>query len=324
MSLTPEDLIKRDLDFTNVSKYHQMGYKGKGIIVFNTEDGSTDSSHMRMTNAVLSRVAPDATVVNGRIGATTIQGKTDVYAIIDGKKLDLKETIKKYNIKVMTTSKSGNSNDRVLKYLKECQKELGVIHVCAGGNDGGIGIYVKNNTAIAVAAGYIRDTGEVRPMAYSTPSDEVDFIAPVAGGQGTSASAPFLAGQVIQLLERYGDFTHDEGYEILKSISKDIKYEGWDSSSGWGIPILPLTDKLEILDKLRKNEAPEPVEEGEVAMDFKDIESDRWSKNFIKICTDEGLLQGYPDGTFKPAQPLTREELAVVLVKLLDKIEGRV
>jgi hypothetical protein len=59
-------------------------------------------------------------------------------------------------------------------------------------------------------------------------------------------------------------------------------------------------------------------------MNFKDVEQDRWSKNFIKICVDEGLMQGYPDGTFKPGASVTREELAVVLVRLLDKIEGRI
>jgi hypothetical protein len=51
------------------------------------------------------------------------------------------------------------------------------------------------------------------------------------------------------LLERYGDFTHDEGIEILKSICINL---GEKSSYGYGLPVLPLDNKLEILETLRK------------------------------------------------------------------------
>lgn len=39
----------------------------------------------------------------------------------------------------------------------------------------------------------------------------------------------------------------------------------------------------------------------------------RWSEADIRWCIANGLLEGYPDGSWKPKQPVTREELAVVL-----------
>jgi murein DD-endopeptidase MepM/ murein hydrolase activator NlpD len=35
----------------------------------------------------------------------------------------------------------------------------------------------------------------------------------------------------------------------------------------------------------------------------------------IEWATSQGLLKGYPDGTFKPTEPVTREELAIILYR---------
>lgn len=39
----------------------------------------------------------------------------------------------------------------------------------------------------------------------------------------------------------------------------------------------------------------------------------RWSEADIRWCIANGLMEGYPDGSWKPKQAVTREELAVVL-----------
>ena len=314
--MTPQDLLKRQLNFTNVSKYHEQGFTGKGIVVFNSESGT--QSHGRMTNNVLRQFAPDVAIINGTTGGSTRAGViAEYYALIDGVKYDFEEFVVKFNVKLMTTSLANSQANKALQdYLKGVQERTGLIMFCAAGNEGSAGAdgkYVKNDTAIAVGAGVIRENGTVDITHYSAIDDEVDFIAPMGTGSGTSAASPALTGMTALLLQRYGDFNQKECVEILKSISMDIGIKGKDPKYGWGLPILPLTDKLEILEKLRGEN-----------MDFKDVEQDRWSKNFIKMCVDAGLMQGYPDGTFKPGASVTREELAVVLVRLLDKIEGRI
>lgn len=52
---------------------------------------------------------------------------------------------------------------------------------------------------------------------------------------------------------------------------------------------------------------------------FSDVEDGYWAKDIIEAIADAGLMQGYPDGTFKPDQPVTRAELAAVLKNLTRK-----
>lgn len=49
---------------------------------------------------------------------------------------------------------------------------------------------------------------------------------------------------------------------------------------------------------------------------FTDVSETRWSKPAIDIAVADGIMQGYPDGTFRPDQPLTREEYAAVYARM--------
>lgn len=51
---------------------------------------------------------------------------------------------------------------------------------------------------------------------------------------------------------------------------------------------------------------------------FDDIEG-RWSEDYINKCVRAGLISGYDDGTFGPTDPVTREQLCVILYKLMKK-----
>ena len=47
----------------------------------------------------------------------------------------------------------------------------------------------------------------------------------------------------------------------------------------------------------------------------------RWSEKYINFVLSEGIMNGYPDGSFLPTKPVSREELAVVVFKLLNRLE---
>ncbi len=51
---------------------------------------------------------------------------------------------------------------------------------------------------------------------------------------------------------------------------------------------------------------------------FSDVASERWSFEAIQTLVSNGIVSGYPDGTFQPTQPVTRAELAVILQRMMD------
>ncbi len=55
---------------------------------------------------------------------------------------------------------------------------------------------------------------------------------------------------------------------------------------------------------------------------FPDVEGTRWSAPAIAAVKNAGILSGYPDGTFRPEQPVTREELAAALAALKE-VKGK-
>lgn len=56
--------------------------------------------------------------------------------------------------------------------------------------------------------------------------------------------------------------------------------------------------------------------EGESSLSFRDQESiPAWARPMIQAALAEGIIDGYPDGTFRPQQTITRIEMAAMLSK---------
>lgn len=50
--------------------------------------------------------------------------------------------------------------------------------------------------------------------------------------------------------------------------------------------------------------------------------SDSWAKADIEYLVDLGIVKGYPDGTFKPGNVITREEMAAMLARTIRYLKG--
>jgi len=50
--------------------------------------------------------------------------------------------------------------------------------------------------------------------------------------------------------------------------------------------------------------------------------TDHWAYSAISFCSIHGVFKGYEDGTFRPGQPITRQELAVVVARLAGIQDG--
>ena len=65
------------------------------------------------------------------------------------------------------------------------------------------------------------------------------------------------------------------------------------------------------------------IEEAEGPSGFTDISDHFWASNAIAIAKEQGWVSGYPDGTFRPNQPITRAETAVTMMKYLGRKPDR-
>lgn len=46
---------------------------------------------------------------------------------------------------------------------------------------------------------------------------------------------------------------------------------------------------------------------------FPDVEPNYWAQPFIERLAAQNIISGYPDGTFRPEQPLDRDEFAALI-----------
>lgn len=58
--------------------------------------------------------------------------------------------------------------------------------------------------------------------------------------------------------------------------------------------------------------------ESEQTSAFPDVESDYWAKPFIQALAEENIVVGYPDGRFKPAEDIDRDEFAALVRTAFD------
>lgn len=58
------------------------------------------------------------------------------------------------------------------------------------------------------------------------------------------------------------------------------------------------------------------------SLSFTDVPADHWAKDVIDRVTKMGLMEGYPDGSFKPEQTITRAEMASLVARLNNTTVG--
>ena len=54
---------------------------------------------------------------------------------------------------------------------------------------------------------------------------------------------------------------------------------------------------------------------------FSDIPQGHWSYDAVNMLEEKGLLEGYPDGLFKGDRPMSRYEMAMVVARVIGKLE---
>jgi hypothetical protein len=59
-----------------------------------------------------------------------------------------------------------------------------------------------------------------------------------------------------------------------------------------------------------------------VGQPFADVPTNHWAYDAIAELAAKGLVEGFPDGTFKGNQPMTRYEMAMIVARIIARIEA--
>ncbi|MBD5634554.1 MAG: S-layer homology domain-containing protein, partial [Candidatus Eremiobacteraeota bacterium] len=57
------------------------------------------------------------------------------------------------------------------------------------------------------------------------------------------------------------------------------------------------------------------------ATPFADVPANHWAYQYIQTLAADGLIDGYTDGAFKGDRPLTRYEMAVIVARVIAKLQ---
>ena len=55
-------------------------------------------------------------------------------------------------------------------------------------------------------------------------------------------------------------------------------------------------------------------------MNFSDVKDGDWFVNVVNAAFEAGIIKGYDDGSFKPNEPISRQEVAVMINRSLNVI----
>lgn len=339
---------KNEFQFNNINNWHKKGYTGKNIKIatievcnidtwylrnkvkdpFNNGKQALVNSHGNQTLNVVSQVAPDATFYTLPRGGSYSTSKATGNLIEKSLPYMIKE-----GIHLVNASLGGTDNKILNNEILKVQKD-GTVFICSAGNSGdkGTSPYARSGVWISVGAVSLTNQNEVKLATYSSIDEHVDFVQ--FGGlyvndiknkdrvmycTGTSFSSPLLLGMLALVQQFFLEKTNKtlnqkQIYRFIIDNSIDLGEKGKDDMFGHGLFILPNPEDIIIKDYV--NVSDNNI--GDDIMDFKDVDKNRWSAKNIDLVSDLGLMNGYPDGTFKPAQPVTREEIATVLANLVN------
>lgn len=247
---TVQEELKKQLEYSNLIQWHDNGFNGEGINIWNTEGGT--SEHGQMVTIRIKDAAPACNVYEaGLIMEYNNEMVKVAKCQYNGIEYQVEDFIKEFDIKVITRSVLGSigSNRADSKFWNLLKDKYKLIFFnCAGnegeGSDNTLSASLPSDVAYYVGACGIDKNGKPKRDNYSSIGKEIDFCNFRGFYSGTSFAAPYTAGQACLLKQRYGkEMSSEEIFKLLVMISKDMNGEGFDNYTGYGIPIFPDVSK---------------------------------------------------------------------------------
>lgn len=234
--------VQEQNDYCGVTKWHEAGITGKGVVVWNMENGK--ATHGKQTTQRVLHAAPDATVINASLFMAS-NNKEVRYAnavLDDGTTYEVEDFIKKFGIKCLTRSVGGSTgnSETASEFWTALQKKYKLIMFNSAGNEGSDGRNGGDDYDPFMYVGALSlNKNGIWIEPYSSEHDRVDFATFRGEWSGTSFSAPYLCGQSALLVQKYGHQI-DQGFvfDYFKSHAEDLHDIDYDTKTGWGLPIM--------------------------------------------------------------------------------------
>lgn len=184
-------------------------------------------------------------------------------------------------------------------------------HCGGSANNTHIGVEMCEPSAIKYNASGTAFTAQnveaARAVATRTYNAAVELFAHLCSLHGLN---PLADGVII---------SHSEGYKRGIASGHADPEHLW---RGLGLPYTMDAFRADVYARMHPVEKPTPAQTAAQTQGVllpPDVGDDFWAEDAIRWAVTNGLMQGYPDGTFRPDNPVTRAELATILWRMVVK-----
>ena len=181
----------------------------------------------------------------------------------------------------------------------------------------GFGLAIGQKSQVAVIANRIvNNRGGIIVSNLATPSFRNNFIA------------DNQENGLVVLKDRNGQPTVDLGTadSLGQNIFQNNKQSDVNNASGVTIVAIGnqidpkrIQGSVEITQSTTPIASPNTPSAPTTQVAFKDIPSDYWAESFIKELAARNIIKGFPDGSFRPNDPVTRAQFASMLNQAINK-----
>lgn len=211
----------------------------------------------------------------------------------------------------LTTLDSSTLLEKIFNYAYD----QGMIIVGASGNTKDVKPQLTNDILYPARYSSVIAVGSVNKdlnhSYFSFTGDSLDFVAlgeevlstsydldfPYEVKSGTSVATPVVSAIFSLYKEAYPELTNQELRKLVQENTLDLGKVGKDNQYGFGLIQPPSSWFLDI--------------------NLSD-ESQGWFASPVTILREQEMIKGYPDGSFRPKNSVTRGELAMMVSRALN------
>ncbi|MDQ8739293.1 S-layer homology domain-containing protein [Paenibacillus sp. LHD-38] len=159
------------------------------------------------------------------------------------------------------------------------------------------------------------DAEQATAVRYDDATDQLAFVPSLftQGADGTTQAVIKRTGNssyaVVSGSKTFGDVQTNWAKSAIESLASKLIVSGVDAEHFYPNQSITRAEFTALTVRaLGVNEAA-----GDAA--FSDVSSDKWYAGAVGTAVQAGLISGYEDGSFRPSQKISRQEIAVIVMK---------